>query len=630
MTRWNLTAALPMPVRRRAPAFIMLLGALGLLIAAASWLAGHVAERKLTGDLERQLGSSLDVYASGLVGDLAGYPAALTLLSSDPRVLRAVIVGDDTDIENARNRLQHYADLSRADSAMIIDADGRLIADHADDPARSLAMIDWLMAQPGFDAALNGGLGRAFGIADGFGARRYVFIRRISRPAGEPALLVIAISLAEIELIWRLAGRDILVVDRRGSVMLSSDRSRLFETLGPVPKNTEKASVCREHALTVPEDQLCVAKTIARLGWDMYLIGDRVPVHGQVRLVRWVTALSLFSLALLIGVFWERRSTLQRTLHIKEDSNRQLQRRVELRTSELKQANQQLQVEIDERIVKEQALREAQAELVQASKLAALGQLSAGIAHELNQPLAALRAYADNARTLLARGKPETASDNLILIGDLTDRMAKMTKDLKILARRQPTRTERIELPPLVRAAINQIRKTRDADPVDILYDAEPVELFAEPVGLQQVLGNLLQNGLDAMEAAPESLRQTANDGQASPPGKKISIETGADDDRVRLSIADNGPGIDPAALSSIFDPFFTTKEVGKGLGLGLSLSVRMVEDMGGKLLASNRAEGGACFTIELKRATGRPGAAQGGGEVDSGQGTKGRDEAAE
>jgi two-component system C4-dicarboxylate transport sensor histidine kinase DctB len=545
------------------------------------------------------------VHVSGLLGDLADYPATLTMLASDPRILRAVISGEEDELGAARARLRQYADLSGADSVLIVDTDGELLVDHENAPSRAATIIDWLRRQPALDMALNGGLGRAFGVAAGDGERRYVFARRIAKPGETPALLVVTLNLERTELLWRLAGQEILVVDRQGVVVLSADQRRPLERLGDLSEGSgAPGGGCREGAIRHSDDQICVARPIARLDWQMYLLGDTAPVRRQVRLLQWVTALGLISLALLVGAIGQRRLAIERTLRIKENANRLLQQRVALRTGELETANRQLRIEIDERIAKEQALREAQAELVQTSKLAALGQLSAGIAHQLNQPLAALRAYADNARTFIARGRIDSANDNLALIGDLTERIGKITKDLKVIARRQPTKTEPVALSPLVRSVIDQIEKSRATGGVEIVYDGRDAMMLAEPVGLQQVLANLIQNGIDAMEEdAGESVGQSAGRRAA----KTLSIATEVDGDRVKLAVADRGTGISASHIDRVFDPFFTTKEIGKGLGLGLSLSASMIQDMGGRLSASNRDGGGACFTIDLENASERP-----------------------
>lgn len=592
-----MTIAISPRLRVTAPVIALALAAIVILIAAAALLAGHLAEDKLVRDLQRRLDSNLDVLASGLVGDLADYPATLTMLSSDPPIQRAIALRRPDDITTAGERLRQYADLTGIDNALIVDGDGHLIVDYEVPPSEAAHVIAWLMRQPAFDTALMSGLGRAFGIVDGSVERRYVFARRIRYQDYDPALLIIAINLDHTELLWRLAGQKILVVGQGGVVLLSSDPARPFEQLGAYPEAGEEVPInnCRQGAVIDTDDQICRASSIVQLGWDIHLVEDMAPVHDQIRLIQWVTVLALISLALLLGVIAQRRLTLQRTLRFKEDANRHLQQRVDRRTNELETTNDQLKSEIEERITKEDALREAQAELVQTSKLAALGQLSAGIAHELNQPLAALRAYADNARTLLVRGRTDTALENLTLIGDLTERMAKITRDLKVLARRQPVRTEPVALPPLIQSVVDQIGKTGTLDAIDLHNDIDPLILVAEPVGLQQVLVNLLQNAIDSLEQIP------------APHQQEIRLASILRDDRGLITITDNGPGIAPAIMESIFDPFFTTKEVGKGLGLGLSLSANIIQEMGGQLSAENLPDGGARFSIELKAATGKP-----------------------
>ncbi len=574
---------------------LITLSILVALVAAMAWLVGSFAERSLISELRQNLANRLNVHASGLLGHLDDYPAALAMLASDPRILGVLANADTPSTEAATARLRRYADLSGVDHAMILDAEGRIIADDDNDAGQAIKIAHWLKGQAAFNAALTSGLGRAFGRAGDQEDRRYFFIRRISHKAAPPTLLVVAVGINYPELLWRIAGQDILVVDRGGVVLLSTDQRRIFEFLGQEAQTANPIinapyKTCREGAIVKPDTQMCLARSIARLSWDIYLLDETESVHEQVQLLRWVTVLGLTSLILLIGVVSQRRLAFKRTLVIKEDANRLLQQRVDRRTGELRAANQQLQAEIEERITHERALRNAQTELDQADKLAALGQLSAGMAHQLNQPLAALRAYADNARTFLDRGRPEAAAENLTMIGDLTERMGKITRDLKVLARRQPTRTEPVSLPPLIRSVIDQIEKANPAIETQIIYDGKAAMALAEPVGLHQVIANVIQNGIDAMEGIEDAR------------ARELTLSTSLVGQQMGLTIADRGTGIAPAIMDRIFDPFFTTKDVGKGLGLGLSLSASIIEDMGGHLSAVNRAGGGASFTITLNQ----------------------------
>ena len=234
-------------------------------------------------------------------------------------------------------------------------------------------------------------------------------------------------------------------------------------------------------------------------------------------------------------------------------------------------------------------LRAAENELTQAVKLAALGQMSAGIAHEINQPLAAIRSFADNAVVLLERGRPDAVRDNLAEIADLTDRMASITRQLKGFARRASGSLG----PVSVQAAVGQAlallesRLRRDDVVVDVDLPAGPVWVMGEDVRLQQVLVNLIGNAADAMRTVPR---------------RTLAIALALEGDDALLTVRDVGTGIAETDLPRLFVPFFTTKEAADGLGLGLSISHGIVEDFGGALTAANHPDGGAVFTIRLKR----------------------------
>ncbi len=244
--------------------------------------------------------------------------------------------------------------------------------------------------------------------------------------------------------------------------------------------------------------------------------------------------------------------------------------------------------------------RATQDELVQASKLAALGQMAAGITHELNQPLAALRTFSDNTRVLLERGQHGAAADNLRAIADLTERMGKITAQLKLFAGR--SRRKHVDVP--VRVALDHVLallRPRLAEVETALHwrlpEAECV-VRADELKLEQVLINLIGNALDAI---------AAND---LPRPGHIDIDIGpADGAPAQLCIAvrDNGPGIPADAMPHLFEPFFTTKEIGQGLGLGLAISTSIARDFGGSLSAINVPGGGAQFTLSLVRAEAVP-----------------------
>jgi two-component system C4-dicarboxylate transport sensor histidine kinase DctB len=277
----------------------------------------------------------------------------------------------------------------------------------------------------------------------------------------------------------------------------------------------------------------------------------------------------------------EQEAALQR-------AHDELERRVLERTADLVETNKRLVQEIGEHRETEMALRRTQEELIQAAKLAALGQMSAGINHELNQPLAAIRTYADTARLLLEKERGDEARWNLEQISQLTGRMAQIITQLKAFARKSSGHAVAVSLPAAIDGALAMLRIDR-AD-VELVRDLPSGELFvlADMVRLEQVLVNLIGNALQALDGCPT---------------RRIELQATVDGEAVTLSVRDTGPGIAPEHLDQVFDPFFSTKEVGQGLGLGLSISYRIVDGFGGSLRAANHPGGGAVFTLNLPRA---------------------------
>jgi two-component system C4-dicarboxylate transport sensor histidine kinase DctB len=253
------------------------------------------------------------------------------------------------------------------------------------------------------------------------------------------------------------------------------------------------------------------------------------------------------------------------------------------RTADLVTANTHLQHEMSER-------RRAEEGLVQAGKLAALGQMAAGITHELNQPLAALRTLSANAGVFLQRGRMTDAVKNLEVIGELIDRMGKITGQLRSFARKDPVQLRTVSLKrSLANALVLLNQRTREqAVAIEEEWPDRDVCVLGDSTRLEQVIVNLAANAMDAMA------------GEAQPQMTIAITEVG---DRVQIAVRDNGPGIATQHLRRLFEPFFTTKESGQGLGLGLVISIGIARELGGDLTAANRPEGGAEFVLHLQQA---------------------------
>jgi two-component system C4-dicarboxylate transport sensor histidine kinase DctB len=311
-------------------------------------------------------------------------------------------------------------------------------------------------------------------------------------------------------------------------------------------------------------------------------------VDWQAQISIIITALMMVSLTLSAAIVHQRRRRISERIAMQEAAKGQLEQRVEQRTAELVEANKRLTAEIQDRQRAEEELRRTQSELVQATKLAALGQMSAGLSHELNQPLAAIETYADNARAFLERGDFKTASGNLSSISNLIHRMARIIRNLRTYARNEPVLTRPTSLRGAVENALTLLQQRIENANVTVHYDPHALDLavVGGNVRLQQVFVNLLSNAIDALSDQGE---------------RSIWISSRREDGgKLCIAIRDSGPGIPPEHLKNVFDPFYSTKDVGKGTGLGLSITFGIIKQFGGTIDAANHPDGGAEFCIRL------------------------------
>ncbi|RLB68784.1 MAG: hypothetical protein DRH03_09425 [Deltaproteobacteria bacterium] len=263
------------------------------------------------------------------------------------------------------------------------------------------------------------------------------------------------------------------------------------------------------------------------------------------------------------------------------------ERRVCERTAELSSSNQSLLIEIAERKQAEKVLKDTQSDLIQASKLAALGQMSAGVVHELNQPIAAIRNFTACSKLLLERNHLDQVEENFVRITDLTEHMAEITSQLKIFASKSEGKRKILSVKNALERVLALFDEQIGLGKVPVRFDlpADPLLIEGDCLRLEQVLINLISNALDAM-------------GETERPQLEIGATSGPLG--VQLNICDNGSGVAEEHLAQLFDPFFTTKGVGKGLGLGLSISYGIIKEWGGSIKVQNRPAGGAEFVIKL------------------------------
>jgi two-component system C4-dicarboxylate transport sensor histidine kinase DctB len=473
--------------------------------------------------------------------------------------------------------------------------------------------------RPYFTDAISEGLGRFHALGTTSGQRGYFFAAPVIDRTELLGVVAVKITLDRFEETWANSDSTIVVTDSSNVVFLSDRAEWHFRTLGPVPEPAiETIAENRQYPLEalVPldarrtpldaemdlltvtgpdgmaEEFIMQTSLIAAPGWRVSILTPTAPAIAQAWTALGIAVLIGAVGALLAAVALQRRAQLIERIARQHSAQAELEARVRDRTRDLDAANALLRAEVEERRATETRLRKTQAELVQAGKLAALGQMSAALSHEFNQPLAAVKAYADNADTFLDRGRVAEARDNVGRISVMADRMAAISRHLRNFARRPQDKTGPVPVAAMIDDALELMAPRLSACDARVEYTPPDADLHVTGgrVRLQQVVVNLISNALDAM------------DGRAV---KEIEItvtEDGDPDGACSITVRDRGPGLSEAALEQAFDPFFTTKDPGKGLGLGLSISYNIIRDFDGTMSVANHPEGGAAFTVTLRR----------------------------
>lgn len=469
--------------------------------------------------------------------------------------------------------------------------------------------------RPYFQGAVQGGLGRYYALGTTSGVRGYYFAAPVRGNTGQIiGVIAVKVGLDAIEAEWRLQDAQIIVTDPEGIVFLSSQpawlyrgllplegarlaqviASRRYADLVPSPLPHDRTTKGRVRLFTFADDAgrsvsfVTARQLLPRVGWTVHVLQDASPMYGQARFAAFAGVMGTGVLMALGLVIWQRRARLAERFALQEQAKVDLEQRVSVRTADLARAYQQIQAEVAERRATEAELRRTQKDLVQAGKLAALGQMSAALSHEINQPLAAARNFADSADILISRGDYPRARENIGQILSLIDRMATIARHLRNVARKPGGELKAVDLPAAIAEAVELLGQRLATIDLHIDAPAALPAILAGPVRLQQVLVNLLSNAADAV------------DGVAKP---QIIVAAKSAKGRVQLKVQDNGKGVPSAIADRIFDPFFTTKEVGSGLGLGLSISYNIMKDFGGDLRVSTAPKGGAVFTLDFAAA---------------------------
>ncbi len=514
---------------------------------------------------------------------------------------------NDTENEEALSQTRHYLktvnDASDSAVVYILNKDGKTVASSNWRNEKSFEGKNYGF-RPYFQDAIKGKEGRFFAVGATTGRPGYFISRPVYSSSDKKKIIGVAVVKIELEALqeaWRHGGENILVLNEDGIVVLSSNKNWLFKALNPLQEAqrkriqenktfaklrlnvldlTQKEQQGNTIFSTKKEDFLVQKALLGKPAWAIYYLA---PLSGveTIRLLTLAFSLGGLSLSFLLFLY-QRGKMKQDTLQREAEEGRRI-----------RLINMKLEQEIKVRKKAESRLTKMQGELVLAGKMAALGKMSAAIAHEVSQPVAAIKTFASSGKVLLGRNQIDEAQKSLDDIIEVTQRLSAISGDLKLFARTRGQEGETILIYPNLERVLKTFKSVFNEKGITLELQGfqQPIAVFCPRYRLEQVFSNIVQNALDAMEGVEKK--------------KKLAIsmkiyEKQQDKRQVILHFLDNGRGIKEEVLENLFAPFVTTKPVKQGVGLGLAISYGLVEEMGGSLRAKNHADGGALFSISL------------------------------
>lgn len=601
-------------VTRYMGSVVIFVGMLALVLAAMLGTY-HASKRNGFMQLDDAAIRQLDLYAATLESELARHAYLPGLLEVD-RDIQSLFSGDTRlqAREAANRKLASFNVMAGSMSIFVLDPGGAVLASsdgYRGDEAADRRPPPLFLAQ-----TLQEGKNGFFAADPRTGAAGYYFAQPVVREGSFLGLIGVRVSLDPLEATWvdmgvRSESEEILVADENGVVIMSSVPQWKYRSVAPLATAQRQALeasgryppqgiaplglkvveiIARGARLVQPPPwkgatpatlRAAQERPLAQFGWRLMIMSDPSEVVRDAVYAAWGGG-AVAAFVCLLALYLLQRRRAMRQLFAARNALQQVNDTLELtvveRTSELRAANETLVGEMQERQRTEQ-------ELIQAGKLAVLGQMSAGISHEINQPLTALRALSTNAVVLLNKGRMQETIDNLKAIGDVAARMGRITAQLKSFARKSDASHVPVSLSAAIANVCLLLEHRTSAEGVDVHVDiAEGVRVDCDMNRLEQVLINLATNALDAM---------------AGTAVKVVSISARPSADRLIVRVADTGPHVPDEVVQHLFEPFFSTKPAGEGLGLGLVISSSIVREFGGQLRVG-QSESGLVFEFDL------------------------------
>lgn len=548
----------------------------------------------------------LEMYKSTLYSTIDQYYILPYMLSIDNVITQSIDQSGVIFTEILNKHVENLKTQLKTAAIFILNAQGKTIASSNWKESGSYVGHDYSY-RPYYKQAMMGMNGSFYGIGSTTNTPGFFLSTAIQHEGKIVGVVVVKISLDDIENVWAEGPENIIVSDEHSIIFLSSKSQWRLRTLEPLPSQIkEKLQLTRQYSLSnlLPADyhpcftfndfvflkekdsQLCVLPrfysqqvSITEFNWKMTII---VPLENFY----WTWAISLtitlilYLLVLVIIKYWRMRSHAQQLL---TQANEILEKQVKARTHALESMNQKLLQEMKERSQAEHIIQQTRSKLAESNKFAALGQMATEIAHEQNQPLAAIHALTDNARTMLAKKMYSQTDQNLKYIISVIERMTQLMSELKTFASRHRVPKGSADVIKVMYRAVALLNHSMEKNNLERRIKAPSTPLFVgcDELGLEQIFSNLITNALDAMEDQQN---------------KRLDISIYKEDQKVIITLKDNGSGFSPEVIERIFEAFFTTKR--RGIGLGLAIVSEIVRNSSGTIHASNHPEGGAMMTL--------------------------------
>jgi two-component system C4-dicarboxylate transport sensor histidine kinase DctB len=563
---------------RRLPFWILVLS-VWLVTTVTSF---NLVERDAKEQARKSADETLNVQIESLNGLLNKFRSLPPILSRQQDVIN--LFRPNFSRDKIRDKLTQLAYFSGARDVALYSLDGGYYASAREVFPTSLRASkdsEQLLIAP-----TESRLGRATLLFE-TGDRLYGFsslVGGVNQPVG---IVVFFVDLSTIENAWALSRLPIFVTNQDEQIILSN----VAEWRGKYLKDaivieTASPQVYFENELRDAEP---IVKPLTLLEWDMHVLGLTPTLNKTKRYAVLLSFLVTITVALALILFVRRRDAAIQAERLERANALRLERLVQRRTRDLNDSNISLQKEIDERKLAEERLIKAQEEVIRAAKLAAIGQMSATLSHEYNQPLAAIGTYAENAEKFLELQKPDRASENLGFIRQQVERMGALSRTLLGFARKPDSESHPVSLHAVIDESVLLCspRARKSTVELQIEKPTHPLFVLGGKIRLTQVFVNLITNAIDATASRDDAI---------------VRLRVSESNNQVIVEVADNGSGIDPEIAQQIFEPFFTTKEAGVGLGIGLSIVSDLVREFGGTIAVSDSDLGGASFRVSLER----------------------------